>query len=274
MIKVILTGAGFSHNYGAPLAREIGELIFNHPEIQKHDSLKSQFISKLNDFESIYSNILFSNKFNENEQNALLIAVKKAYDVIDNACISPENHAKILGQGLKKFLLHFLNKSMSKKIFFTLNQDLLIERQLYLLIDDEQKLSYQSHLKDEHITNEPIQIKRLGFDIQNIKQHSETFRNDWRLEYKNTMKDEAIKLFDEWCTVESPKICPYVKLHGSYYLYLHNKDTPIMVLGTTKSQSIKEFPIIEYYYENVFKKILEENQCEILIIDIVFVMNI
>jgi len=38
--RVLLTGAGFTKNFGGPLAREIWSLIFNNPRIQQTPSLR------------------------------------------------------------------------------------------------------------------------------------------------------------------------------------------------------------------------------------------
>ncbi len=98
---------------------------------------------------------------------------------------------------IKKFLLHFLNKSEHKKIFFTLNQDLLLERQLALLIKDEAIDSYKSHLKDEHIISEPVLIKRLGFDTENIKLYYQPFQESWRVYYDKIIENDADMLFSK-----------------------------------------------------------------------------
>ena len=42
---IILTGAGFTANFGGFLARDMWEKIFNHPSLQAHDSLRQNFLS-------------------------------------------------------------------------------------------------------------------------------------------------------------------------------------------------------------------------------------
>ena len=55
--KILFTGAGFSHNFGVPLTRDLWSRIFNQPEIKKSPILNNEFHSTQN-YESAYANIL------------------------------------------------------------------------------------------------------------------------------------------------------------------------------------------------------------------------
>ena len=41
--KILLTGAGFTHNFGLPLARHVWGMIFNDPNIQKAKQIREIF---------------------------------------------------------------------------------------------------------------------------------------------------------------------------------------------------------------------------------------
>lgn len=45
---VLLTGAGFTHNYGAYLATQMWGAIFKQPEIRNEEQLRSTMLNTLN----------------------------------------------------------------------------------------------------------------------------------------------------------------------------------------------------------------------------------
>ncbi|MBE0460683.1 MAG: hypothetical protein IBX60_03505 [Candidatus Aminicenantes bacterium] len=71
--KILFTGAGFTHNFGAPLAREMGYLIFNNLKVQAEPRIKSLLLRNI-DFESAYYSII-EGDYNDNEKHAISLAV-------------------------------------------------------------------------------------------------------------------------------------------------------------------------------------------------------
>lgn len=63
---ILLTGAGFTHNFGGFLANEMWALIFNSPDVQKRPSLAS-LLRKDFDYESVYQSVMYS-KYREVQQ--------------------------------------------------------------------------------------------------------------------------------------------------------------------------------------------------------------
>jgi hypothetical protein len=59
--KILLTGAGFSHNFKLPLARHVWTMIFNDPKIQKSPSIRCALFDRTYNYESLYEKILSSN---------------------------------------------------------------------------------------------------------------------------------------------------------------------------------------------------------------------
>jgi hypothetical protein len=71
---VLLTGAGFTKNFGTPLASEMWAEIFNHKKIQAQPKIKELMTTDF-DYESIYYSIL-EGSYIEDEKEAIIDAVK------------------------------------------------------------------------------------------------------------------------------------------------------------------------------------------------------
>lgn len=46
--KILLTGAGFSHNFGLPLAKNVWGMIFNNPLLKRLKLTKQELLNKTN----------------------------------------------------------------------------------------------------------------------------------------------------------------------------------------------------------------------------------
>jgi hypothetical protein len=82
---ILFTGAGFTANFGGFLADEMWAKIFNHRFVQKEDRVRGLMVSPTLDFdyESIYGEIMESDKYNKAEKNAIMWAVEIAYTSLD-----------------------------------------------------------------------------------------------------------------------------------------------------------------------------------------------
>ncbi len=70
--KILLTGAGFTFNFGLPLARDIWGMIFNHPEIQKTKLVRKHMLKDESyNYEYLYSLVLNDSKFKD-ERNIFI----------------------------------------------------------------------------------------------------------------------------------------------------------------------------------------------------------
>jgi hypothetical protein len=73
--RVLLTGAGFTNNFGAPLANEVSTLMLNstnNPILL--DLLRNDF-----DYESIYQKVMQSKDYSEATKHEFTILINKAY---------------------------------------------------------------------------------------------------------------------------------------------------------------------------------------------------
>jgi hypothetical protein len=82
----ILTGAGFTHNFGGPLASEMWALIFNEIDAEREPALKERLRREF-DFETVYREVM-KRPGHDSEQKALAKAVGAAFEYIDTKTIA------------------------------------------------------------------------------------------------------------------------------------------------------------------------------------------
>ncbi len=66
---ILLTGAGFTHNFGAPLAKGMWAEIFNHPAVQSSPALRELMFDEPN-YKSLYAKVL-EDDYPEQDKNGL-----------------------------------------------------------------------------------------------------------------------------------------------------------------------------------------------------------
>jgi hypothetical protein len=234
---ILLTGAGFTKNFGAPLAKELWGIIFSNPGLDKasdvRDLLRLDF-----DFESVYNDVVNGRNLMEfigeamsrkNQQQALRTAVNEAYEYIDEKVRSfsfrrdapnPVNIYKV-----QEFISKFAGTSNSNPgYFFTLNQDLFVERQYY---------------------------NGVRPALPGIRHRPGWF-----------MPDGTQSLIAERCVIPdsagdvdfSRSPFYYVKLHGSSNWYTADQQT--MVIGHAKRNQIASHPVLAAYFE-AFQSVLQ-----------------
>ncbi|MCA9422829.1 MAG: hypothetical protein KC592_17555, partial [Nitrospira sp.] len=131
---VLLTGAGFTRNFGGYLAKQMWEKIFNHEQVHNYPSLVNLLKDNL-DFESVYNEVMNGNGYTSEAQAALNQAVNSAYAQLDDVTRNywaPSayfvSQPPVSRQGFNELLDLFGSKGRSKGYIFTLNQDLFVER--------------------------------------------------------------------------------------------------------------------------------------------------
>ncbi len=241
--RILLTGAGFTKNFGAPLADEISGLIFNDENIQNNKKLRELF-QKEHNYEDIYQKIIQSSDFNQTEKNIFNVAIQSAYKDIDDRIL----YGKLSQTNFDMFenlIRRFDKRRGGSGYIFTLNQDLFIERMSCDIPDYNMTLpGVSTHV---HSSTEPLnqiinEDKRIfipdEFEINRIKQEYE-------------VKLHKINL-------------SYIKLHGSQEWF--SKDTvSSMVIGREKSNQINAISILKWYFQ-LFKSQLSVDNTKVLII--------
>ena len=123
--NILFTGAGFSANFGGFLASDMWSLIFNHELVQEKEQVKEVMRRELEDFERAIEIIQSRAEYKDDEKKAIQIAVDYAYKLLDSKIIKEYDSEVSSGRLLDFIKLFKLNQ---KGFFFTLNQDLFVER--------------------------------------------------------------------------------------------------------------------------------------------------
>jgi hypothetical protein len=142
--RILLTGAGFTKNFGGPLAKELWSIIFSNRALEKapevRDILRRDF-----DFESAYNAVMRGARLPifeidgeptwASQRQALRKAVTDAYEYIDEKIRAfsnrPDAPNAVNIYKVQEFIARFAGNSKTPGFFFTLNQDLLVERKYY-----------------------------------------------------------------------------------------------------------------------------------------------
>lgn len=244
--KVLLTGAGFTHNFGAPLANELWSKIVNVPKL----SPEIRRLMKQNmDYEDLYQEIVLArnnNQYTPDERVVFKEAVNKAYINMDNdirhkIILSKDKELQSIFDQLVFFLCLFSVKEKGSGWIFTLNQDLFVER-----LTEKYKDRIAPFMMDSGIQH--WQSDRDGFDSVDVPKE------------KQCLERQKIWTGEKLC-LEDRNLPIYVKLHGS----IDWQGDHGMIIGNNKAERIKEEPLLKACFDK-FKEVLKQEDVELLII--------
>lgn len=241
--RFLLTGAGFTANFGGPLASELWAMIFNYPDVARTPRVRKLLLANY-DFEGAYHTII-QGDFDENEKSVIRRAVSKAYEEIDakirdfkfvNGSPYPVNIYRV-----QELIGAFSGSTREPGYFFTLNQDLSVER-LYF--------------------NGPRPT------IPGVKGDPKWFTTRFDFDRPLAREDlcnlpSAEKLETE-LGKQPRQHFYYLKLHGSFN-WRSALSPQQMVIGHAKEQQILSEPLLALYFD-VFRKVLSKPQARLLII--------
>lgn len=259
---ILLTGAGFTKNFGTPLASEMWTEIFNHEKIQTHPKIKELMTNDF-DYELIYNSVM-EGPYKDDEKEAINDAMKSAYGYIDTILIdkikNQPRSTKPINVNTNDFISkfsatendcyldinnvknHVYRQSKIKSFIFTLNQDLFFER----LYDNHSA----AKLSIPGIENNPYWFKTTFSKPLELSDYSQ-LPNEKEL---NRIKPNILSGGNFFL----------IKLHGSYN-WMSFDGTQKMVIGSGKTHQIQKEPLLKYYFD-IFKKVLSQNQTHLLII--------
>lgn len=228
---ILLTGAGYTSNFGGFLANDMWALIFNHPVLNKHSRIKELARNNFS-YESIYHEVI-EGEFSYDEKNAITEAIKSAYDKLDekilNYSTARMNNNYVEINYVNQLIEQFAGSQKKKGFFFTLNQDMLIERYGGL--------------------RKPV---TLGIRMMPVIQG--------RIQYSplpgkyEDIKDNLLSTRDFF----------YVKLHGSHNWFSSDRKKK-MVIGGKKREQIEKEPLLLYYL-NCFEEVLSRPNIKLFVI--------
>lgn len=239
---LILTGAGYTKNFGGFLAKEMWAKIFNHPQLRTQRKLKDVLLND-DDFESVFLNVMDSQEFTEIEKDTLQLAIKDAYKKLDDTTRTwvfndqnplALNTYKLFGELFKLFV----GTGAEKGFFFTLNQDLFMER--------------QSHYR---LPGAPFFLP----EFYNLSQ------GEFKDGFFVTLEDNKVKVEEKLeKDLDGMAGLVYIKLHGSYG-WKSSDGKNQMVIGKNKQDSINKEPLLRCYFD-IFRNVIKEGDKKLLII--------
>ena len=238
MNYVLLLGAGFSHNWGGWLASEAFEYLLACPEIQGDQILKD-LMWKHQDtggFEGAIAQVQNDHTHVATAETAsrlqgLQAAVSRMFVDMNRAFIGlgshewefrTENYDKKYERRISTFLGEF-------DAIFSLNQDVLIERQY--------------HGDDRAFTHHPKFSKGPSLPgMQHDSQSGRPGRGGWAQDTWTPMTEP-----EQGFTVE-PDMQPFFKLHGSSN-WRRSSGDDLLIIGGNKLGAIELNPILRWYHK-------------------------
>jgi hypothetical protein len=221
-----LTGAGFTHNFGGYLARDMWALIFNNPLIDDSPSLKNALREDFN-YERVYTSVLNENIFSQEDRNILTKVVREAYGRLDESIRTFSRETPI--NDAREIIKDFSMSRGGSGLFFTLNQDLFVERflgggMLHPGLADNKiwTLLREREYDDSCTVFVPI-------DKNDIKQLSTA--------------DDFL----------------YIKLHGSFN-WKKADGSDVLVIGRYKMGEIENEPLLDWYFKLFQVELSKENR--------------
>jgi len=238
--RILLTGAGFTHNFGTPLADGMWAYLFSHPQIQSNPKLRGLLLDTF-DFEDIYQQVV-EGDYEPSEKQAIAAAIRGAYNAIDTTVREYGPGSGQTHHGVQLLISRFARPDFGD-CFFTVNQDLFIERQY--------------RFPGRQFTWPGIVTRR---------EWTSAFWNA-RLEnddYSSLPTDEALQKRKESDLSGGSPV--YVKLHGSQN-WLDSSGQQKLVIGGPlgKHAQIQQEPLLLWYLE-LFRQAVAREGTRLLVI--------
>ena len=244
--NILLTGAGFTKTFGGFLGSEMWAAIFNRPEVRADNKLRECMLRGNLNYEAVYESVIFSpdSEFDALQKSLFSKAVRAAYGDMDRRLYEQNLADKAnFATCARKFINRFVERQDSRTFFFTLNQDILMER---FFSTDHFQPSLPGFSGFPHWFND-----RIGEDL----------RADEIVAIPDA--DEVEKAKESFWAGTSRGFM-YVKLHGSYGWRAKN-GVDTMIIGHGKFGRIVSVPLLEWYL-SLFKEALEEGDKNLVIV--------
>ncbi|MBI4963359.1 MAG: SIR2 family protein [Desulfomonile tiedjei] len=230
--NILFTGAGFTKNFGGLLAEEMWSKIFNNKRVQDHTRLMELLKTDFN-YESIYHQVINGN-YTDEEKASINTAIIDSYKILDDIVrkwtFSSGSPYPVNIYGVNGFIERFVGNHETG-LFFTLNQDLFIERHFNSVMVGL-NIPGVAKIPDNHKT-----IIQLPLENDDFK----------KLPTDDDLNANPINLI-------SSRTLNYIKLHGSFG-WLSSAGTHMHVIGRQKERLISEEPLLSWYF-SLFKEAL------------------
>lgn len=237
----MLTGAGFTNNFKGFLAKDMRSFIFNDKEIKKRPRILEITDSDY-DYESIYYKIHNDPKYDSKDKKAINDAIYNAYQKLDDTIRKVTDANNLLSiHDVNEMIEFFSGEKGGGGYFFTLNQDLLIERRYKFRTLLTQPLPNDCKI---NLVGEQTRLPLKPKDFKTLPS-------------KEKLGKEKTKLLSE-------SRLRYIKLHGSFNWYSFD-GSKMMVIGKDKKDQMIKEPLLSWYYE-LFENALCQNETKLFVI--------
>ncbi len=244
--NVLLTGAGFTRDFGGYLASEMWAAIFRRPEVRDHPKLRKCMLEELN-YESLYDQVLSSKSYTDKDKASLTKAIRIAYQEMHELICEPDQRRRTTAAAVcRAFVARFDGSGQERGFFFTLNQDLFIERFFSLSYQQASLLKIPGLEQPKWFNG---QLPTALADEDHVRVPDEN-----RLEkVQSAFWSKSVERF------------AYVKLHGSSGWRSSKDDSDVMVIGHEKAGSIAKEPLLKWYL-SLFEEILKEPNRNLVVV--------
>lgn len=229
MGHVLLTGAGFSRNWGGWLANEAFEYLIGSPEIDDHTRhLLWTHKGRGGGFEEALAELQQAYTRSKNDRTG------KSLEDLQAAIVGMFNYMNLAFEGiqfeLQNNMEYLIGAFMARfDAIFTLNQDLLLERHYF------NDVNWQSHRR-----------RWTGGHIPGIKPFNTTSQG-----YDLTPPLARVQMPDDPANFrEQPGAQPYYKLHGSTnWIGGGAGQDRLLIMGGNKAVEINQYPLLAWYHK-------------------------
>ncbi len=233
--RVLLAGAGFSHNWGGYLATKIWEDIYGHPRVKMRPAIGRLMVGERS-FERVLGCVRRS-PFETEDAAAVEQAISDTFDRMDSTYRDAGRRA-VADSTINDFLSQFCRRQVGQGtgFIFSLNQDLLFER-IYGTMVNREKLTIPGI--------QWISPARLFPTVDAIP----------LAVISNPMHDEPPQLERRF---------NLIKLHGSVN-WRSSDGSMTMVVGDHKTDFIASSPLLAWYWD-IFETVLCAGDVRLMVI--------
>ncbi len=251
----LLTGAGFSANWGGLLASQFFDHLIGMPRIRSNKGLRELLLRETSFEAALF--IARSNGFSAEDVSVLENAISDVFVQHDKNLQASgfRNESDINIYGVQKFLRRFHGTGGNNSGYlFTLNQDLLLEGKLYDSVNGPPPvLPGIPSRSDWFTTHYRSGITTLPFGSM----HSYSIPD-----YEHKGPTENFMLMDD----SQPNLANqfnYLKLHGSFD-WRSEDGSHKLVIGGNKAESINSIPLLKWYGD-VFDAVCQSGNLKLFV---------
>jgi len=234
MTFLLLTGAGFSYNWGGPLASDIFSALLADKDLDSHT--RDLLFDSGGAFETVLADLQLSTDPGDQKQyDALITAVAGIFNGMNNTFMHMQfefENPPSVQYSMASFLSRF-------HAIFTLNQDALLEQHYNPMIGPPMNWGHLQLPGMRFMPPfQPTGARQDKFAVMEPNPPFTSFGNGAQ---------------------------PYVKLHGSVNWAESNMGKRILVMGGQKAVSIGRYPILTWYHDE-FRKMLLRPSAKLMVI--------